>query len=58
MSQKVLWVSKWKFFLLIEAEWRIYASEHKTIIHSDNGLSPNRRQAITCTNDGILSIKP
>ena len=27
-----------------------------TIIGSDNGLSPDRRQAIICTNDGILLI--
>ena len=27
-----------------------------TIIGSDNGLSPGRRQAIICTNDGILVI--
>ena len=29
-----------------------------TIIGSDNGLSPSRRQAITLTNDGILLIGP
>ena len=29
-----------------------------TIIGSDNGLSPERRQAITGTNDGLLSIGP
>ena len=28
-----------------------------TIIGSDNGLSPERRQAIICTNAGILSIR-
>ena len=28
------------------------------IIGSDNGLSPNRRQAIIWTNDGLLSIGP
>ena len=28
-----------------------------TIIGSDNGLSPGRRQAIIWTNDGILSIR-
>ena len=32
--------------------------ENLTIIVSDDGLSPNRRQAITWTNDGILSIGP
>ena len=29
-----------------------------TIIGSDNGLSPRRRQAIIWTNDGILLIGP
>ena len=29
-----------------------------TIIGSDNGLAPGRRQAITWTNDGILLIGP
>ena len=29
-----------------------------TIIGSDNGLSPGRRQAIIQTNDGILLIGP
>ena len=29
-----------------------------TIIGSDNGLSPGRRQAIIWTNAGILSIGP
>ena len=29
-----------------------------TIIGSDNGLSPERRQAIIWTNDGILLIGP
>ena len=29
-----------------------------TIIGSDNGLSPGRRQAIIWTNAGILSIRP
>ena len=28
----------------------------KTIIGSDNGLSPGRRQAIICTNGGVLLI--
>ena len=28
-----------------------------TAIGSDNGLSPGRRQAIICTNDGILLIR-
>ena len=29
-----------------------------TIIDSDNGSSPGRRQAVVCTNDGILLIGP
>ena len=29
-----------------------------TTIGSDNGLSPDRRQAIIGTNAGILSIRP
>ena len=29
-----------------------------TIIGSDNGLSPGRRQVIICTNAGILLIAP
>ena len=44
--------------ILIEAEWRIYASENLTTIGSVNGLSPGRRQAITWTNAGILLIGP
>ena len=41
-----------------EAEWRIYEAPPKAIIGSDNGLSPVRRQAIICTNYGLLSIGP
>ena len=33
-----------------------YMSSKLTIIASDNGLSPGRRQAIIWNNDGILSI--
>ena len=29
-----------------------------TIIGSDNGLSPGRRQAIICTNAGVVLIRP
>ena len=36
--------------------WRIYASLRQTIIGSDNGFSPDRRQAFICTNAGILLI--
>ena len=42
---------------VIEAEWRIYASVNLTIIGSDNGLSPGRRQAIIWTNAWILLIR-
>ena len=40
---------------LIEAEWRIYASVNFVNIGSDNGLSPEWRQAIIWTNAGFLS---
>ena len=39
------------------AEWHLYASR-LTIIGSDNGLSPLRRQAIIWTSAGILLISP
>ena len=42
---------------LIGAEWSKYASVPQTNIASDNGLSPDRRQAIIWTNAGILSIR-
>ena len=42
---------------IIEAGWRIYVSK-LNIIGSDNGLSPDRRQAIIWTNAGILLIWP
>ena len=48
-------VRKCKYYL-IEAELRIYALV--TIISSNDGLSPGRRQAIIWTNAGILSIGP
>ena len=35
-----------------------FASENYTIINSDNGLSPGRRQAIIWANAGILLIGP
>ena len=41
-----------------EVEWRIYASVKLTIIASENGMSPDRRQAIIWTNAAILSIDP
>ena len=45
------------FPLVIDAEWRIYASVNLAIIGSDNGLLPGRRQAFIRTNDGILLIR-
>ena len=41
-----------------EAEWRIEASINCTILGSDNGLSPGRRQAIIWNNAAILLIGP
>ena len=41
---------------LISPSCRIYASVNQVSIGSDNGLSPIRRQAITCTNAGLLLI--
>ena len=39
--------------------WVTYTcTDNLTIIGSGNGLSPDRRQAITWTNDGILFIGP
>ena len=37
-------------------EWRIYAPLNEATIGSDNGLSPDRRQAITWTIAELLSI--
>ena len=38
-------------------ETHLYVGENANI-GSDNGLSPNRRQAIVWTNAGILLIEP
>ena len=54
LSYKI--ASSWWHSKLIEAEWRICVSK-LTIIISDNGLSPGRRQAIIWTNGGILLIQ-
>ena len=43
---------------LIEAEWRIYASVNNASSGSGDDLSPDRCQAITWTNDYLLSIGP
>ena len=42
----------------LEAEWCIYVSVNYTIIGSNNGLSPDRHQAIIWTNGGISLIEP
>ena len=48
--------------LMLLTHWgqvmHIYVSVNYTIIGSDNGLSPVRRQTIIWTNDGLLSIRP
>ena len=44
--------------LLIEAGWCKYVSLNWVNIGSCNGLSPSLRQAITWTNDDLLSIGP
>ena len=43
--------------ILIETKRRTYAWVEHTNIASDNGLSPDRRQAIIWTNAAILSIR-
>ena len=43
---------------LISTEWRICALVNWVIIGTCNGLSPVRRQAITWTNAGLISIGP
>ena len=47
-----------KNILLIDATWCLYVSASYAIIGSDNGLPPNRPQAITWTNAGLLLIGP
>ena len=42
----------------VETEWRIFASINLTLIGSDNGLSPGRRQAIIWANATVLLIGP
>ena len=43
---------------LIETEWRIYPPVNRSIICPENGLSPDRRQAIIWTDDGIFLTGP
>ena len=69
MLQNMLgWYWQWRFSCMA-ANWHVDGLTHwgrvthicvvkLTIIGSDNGLSPGRRQAITWTNDGILLIGP
>ena len=62
-----------KIVVFIATQWHTYQDHHVlihwgrvthicvcnlTIISSDNGLSPGRRQAIVWTNAGILVIRP
>ena len=47
-----------EMYLLIEAGWRINSSVNWLSIESDNGLSPDRRLAITWSNVDALSIRP
>ena len=44
--------------VLVEPEWRIYASVNYTTTGLDNGLSPGGRQAIIWTNAEILLTAP
>ena len=53
----VPWVSKYVQKCLTHWGWATHICVSKlTIIASDNGLSPDRRQAIIWNNAGILSI--
>ena len=47
-----------KALKLIDGEWPIYASVKQAMIGSNNGLAPNRRQAITWTKNGLLLKGP
>ena len=55
LQHSQIYVSLYCYF--IEAEWRICVGK-LTILGSDNGLAPGRRQAIIWTNAGILLIGP
>ena len=49
----------WIFHILTHWGWVTYICVGKlTIIGSDNGLSPGRRQTIIWTNAGMLLIRP
>ena len=49
---------KFTYLLTISPECFIYALVNLICIGSGNGLTPVRRQAITWTNAGLLSIEP
>ena len=51
------WVGPWIFLIHWGRATHICVGK-LNIIGSDNGLSPGRRQAIICTNTGILLIRP
>ena len=69
---KIFYVQLWNFSLnILTIDWKIHVCilthwgrvthicvDKLTIIDSDNGLSPGRRQAIIWTNAGILLIGP
>ena len=66
--QSIIWTNDgiiyWRIYALLglnewnSYQWSINASVNYTIIGSDNGLSPDQRQAIILTNAGILLIEP
>ena len=60
IRQRIIFGIYWTYILIL-THWgrvtHIWISK-LTIIGSDNGLSPGRRQAITWTNVGILLIGP
>ena len=45
-------------YLLIEAEWRIYASEAYVAIGSDDDVSPVRHRAMIRSNDDLSLTGP
>ena len=60
VAEYVVWI-KCRWFCLdidllkhVEADWRICALVNKATIGPDNGLSPDRRQAIIRANAGIF----
>ena len=57
LSSKTKWLTSW--FALTHWGWMTHICvSNLTIIGSDNGLSPGRRQAIIWTNAGISLIGP